>query len=130
MTKMEITDDFIAEASEFKVKRVYPKKGKVAVENGENVKCSKIKKNGECCVYKAKVGGFCGKHAPKSVVSALSDEFVGNSSDETGSVVESVVEDGCVECVGCGEAKGPSVIIQIKSGLLIGVYIRVRAPVY
>ena len=107
MTKMEITDDFIAEASEFKVKRKIVKKEKVVVENGGNVKCSKVKKNGECCVYKAKVGGFCGKHTPKSVVSALSDEFVGTSSDETGSVdagsVKDIDEPVRPECVGCGE---------------------------
>ncbi len=84
MTKMDINDDFITEAAAFKVKR----KPKTNVEKvvDETVKCSKVKKNGQCCTYKAKTNGLCGKHAPKYVVSALSDEVVSDTSSDISSI--------------------------------------------
>jgi hypothetical protein len=65
MTKMEITDDFIAEAEVFKA----PKSTKKTVIP-DNEKCSKIKKNGSQCVYRAKCDGLCGRHkiAPSDVI--------------------------------------------------------------
>lgn len=64
MTKMEITDDFIAEAEVFKA----PKSPKKVIPDDE--KCSKIKKNGSRCVYRAKCDGLCGRHkiAPSDII--------------------------------------------------------------
>lgn len=109
MTKITVDESFISEASVFKVKRK-PRTVKVQ----ENVvKCSKVKKNGECCVYNAKVDGLCGKHSPKTssevVVPVVPVECIGCGNCD--SVFRVKMEDGsysfaCEHCVDAGAIEG------------------------
>jgi hypothetical protein len=80
MTKMTIDDAFIAEAAAFKAKRKPRTKVEKVVVKVEI--CTKVKKNGQPCTYKVKTNGMCGKHAPKSVASVLSDEVVSEASSD------------------------------------------------
>jgi hypothetical protein len=84
MTKMTIDDDFITEAAAFKAKRKLRTKTEKVVVKSEI--CTKTKKNGQPCTYKVKIDGLCGKHASKSVASALSDEVVSETSSDVSSI--------------------------------------------
>jgi hypothetical protein len=85
MTKMTISDvdAFNVEASQFVP--VKPKKTRVVKPVSPGDLCVALKKDGNACCNKKKVGDLCGRHAPKTLESSVSEELVGDSGSERGS---------------------------------------------
>lgn len=103
MTKMTISDidAFNAEASQFVPEKV--KKTRVVKPVAPGDLCVALKKDGNACCNKKKVGDLCGRHFKKPLKSSVSKEFVSDSGSES-----------CGECQSC-EVK-TSIKVDLEDG--------------